>query len=149
MYKIFVRYIMSRMSLRLSSFSQLSFIQYMRPFGSFTCLFFVLFFSLPISILIIVTLSVLHIIAHKSELWIISHCSGSAMCLVMVLYLTQWRKDPGIRIHGVDIFLTKHSAQHTIHHNTTQRVRPSSCITTQHNIPRQPCATQIGLNSAN
>ena len=64
--KMLVKYILSSVCLRLSQFSQLSFIQYMG-----LCVF-----SLPIYLMMIVRIRVLYfiIIIIKSEVWSIFHC---------------------------------------------------------------------------
>ena len=81
--KMIVRYILSSVCLRLSQFSQLSFMQYM---GLFV-------FNLPIYRMMIVRVCVLNIIIIiKVETWTIWHCLGfghetmvCAVCLSMVL----------------------------------------------------------------
>ena len=66
-FKMLVRYILSSMCLRLSQFSQLSFMQYMGPSV----------FPLLISLVMIVRICVLYlIIIIKSVVWNICHCLG-------------------------------------------------------------------------
>ena len=63
--KILVTYILSSVCIRLSQFSQISFMQYMRLHV----------FSLPISLMITVKICVLYlVIIIKSEVWPICHC---------------------------------------------------------------------------
>ena len=78
-FKMFVRYILSQVCLRLSQFSQLSLIQYVG-----LCVF-----SLPISLIMIVRICVLYlIIIIRSEIWPICHCLGlSYETMVCVAYL--------------------------------------------------------------
>ena len=65
--KMPVRYILSRVCLRLSQFSQLSFMQYMG----------LCWFGLPIYIIMIVRIRALYlIIINKSEVWLIWHYFG-------------------------------------------------------------------------
>ena len=65
--KMLVRYILSRVCLRLDQFSQLSFMQYK---GLRVC-------SLPISLMMIVRIAVLDLtVIIKSEVWPICHCLG-------------------------------------------------------------------------
>ena len=84
-YKMFVSYILLIVCLRLSQFSQLSFIQYMG-----LCVF-----SLPIYLMMIVRIYVLYlIIVIKSEVWPICHCLGlgheTKVCLSIFLLYQQW-----------------------------------------------------------
>ena len=82
-YKTPVRYILSSVWVRLSTFSPLSIIQYV---GLYV-------FSLPISLVMIERIHILClIIIIKSEVWTITHCSGlghetmvSAVCLFIFL----------------------------------------------------------------
>ena len=81
--KMLVRYILSSVCLRLSQFSQLSFIQHIG-----LCVF-----SLPIDLLMMVRIRILYlVIIIKSEVWPICHCLGlgyetmvCAVCLSIFL----------------------------------------------------------------
>ena len=76
--KIFARYILSNVCLRLSQFSQLSFMQYMG-----LCVF-----SLPISLMMILRIHVLVlVIIMKLEIWPICYCLWLGTCSVWHLQL--------------------------------------------------------------
>ena len=81
-YKMPVRYILSSVSVRLSTFSSLSIIQYV---GLYV-------FSLPISLVMIEIIYILCLVIIKSEVWTFTHCLGlghetmvSAVCLSIFL----------------------------------------------------------------
>ena len=86
--KMPVRYILSRVWVRLSIFSQLSIIQYMG-----LCVF-----SLPISLVMIERIYTLSYYLIKSEVWTITHCLGlghetmvCAVCLYILICCCHWK----------------------------------------------------------